>query len=358
MKRLFRIQSASDWARARAIELCGKAGRGAVVAVAVLAVASTAGAEDTKARAQKLFGQGVEAMEKGDSATGCAKLRESLDLFAVTNTLFLVAQCDEQEGKLGTALSHWQRGLALLDAKDKRVLKAKEQMAALEPKVPRIRVIVPPGQASTTVSLDGQELSAGALEAPLLVDPGKHTLVFRAPGAEVRSREVVLAPGERTEVVATAGPPVQPQPQPPEQPQQPAQSTSQQPPEPEPQPPQQPSGSGLRMGGFVALGIGGAALIAAGITGGLALARRSDAIKNCPEVGGAPTCPASYKDQLSKDKALVVGNTVAWSVGIAGAATGAVLLLLSPRGGAKRSGVTPAPLVVAGGVGLSLTGEL
>jgi hypothetical protein len=139
--------------------------------------------------------------------------------------------------------------------------------------------------------------------------------------------------GERTEVVATVGPPVEVTP--------PA-----------------AGGSGLRTAGFVTLGVGGAALLVAGITGGVVLGRRSDAIDKCGEIGGVPTCPASYGDQLSKDKALVVGNTVAWSIGIAGVATGAVLLLLSTRGSAKHSALMPAPLVVPGGAGLSLIGDL
>jgi len=325
----------SDRARAQTSEFWIKAGRVAVLGVAILAAASPASAEDAKTRAQKLFQQGVEAMEKGDSAAGCTKLRESLGLFAVANTLFLVAQCDEQDGKLGTALAHWKRGLALVDAKDKRVPMAKERIAALESKVPRVHVVVPGGQTSMTVLLDGEEIKPSALEAPLPVDAGKHVLVFRVPGRQDHSHEIVLAPGERTEVVATVGPLVE-----------------------ETNGPPKTNGSGLRTGGFVALGVGGAALVAAGITGGIALGRRSDAIKNCPEVGGVPTCPASYEEQLSKDKSLVIGNTVAWGIGIAGVATGAVLLVLSTRGSAKHSGLIPVPLVLTGGGGVGLIGEL
>ncbi len=308
-------------------------GMGAAAAVTILAASFPAQAQDAKARAQQLFQEGVDALDKGDSATGCAKLRESLELFAVSNTLFLVAECDQQEGKPIAALGHLQRGLALLDANDERMAMIKERIEALKPKVPRLRVVIPEGQGSTTVWIDGRQIDTSALETPMQLEGGKHTLVFRVPGRQDRTHELELAPGERTEVVATAGPPIQDK-------------------------PVGKTDSGLRTGGFVALGIGGAGLLTAGITGIVALGRRSDAIKNCPEVGGVPTCPASYQEQLDSDKSLLVGNGVAWGIGIAGVATGAVLLVLSNRGGAKQTGFVPAPFVVNGGIGLGFIGEL
>lgn len=332
MEMSFRVQTSSDQ-KSMPTGRWGSTLLGVLVVVAILAAGFPADAQDAKARAQQLFQEGVEAMDKGDTATGCAKLRESLGLFAVSNTLFLVAECDQQEGKPIAALGHLQRGLALLDATDERMPMIKERIEALKPKVPRLRVVIPEGQTSTTVLIDGQEIEPKALETPLQLEGGKHTLVFRVPGRQERTHEIELAPGERTEVVATAGPPIQDK-------------------------PLATTGSGLRTGGFVALGIGGAALLTAGITGVVALGRRSEAIKNCPEVAGVPTCPASYEEQLGRDKSLLVGNAVAWGIGIAGVATGAVLLGLSKRDGAKHTGLIPAPFVVKGGVGLGFIGEL
>jgi hypothetical protein len=114
----------------------------------------------------------------------------------------------------------------------------------------------------------------------------------------------------------------------------------------------------MRTGGFVTLGIGGAGLVAAAVTGAMVLGRRADANKQCPLVGEVHTCGPGYADQLASDKGLVVGNTVAWGVGLAGVGVGAVLLLLSTRGQGKPSAVTVAPLVVAGGGGLSLVGGI
>jgi hypothetical protein len=334
--------------------------RAASLGLAVLgtALVSTAGAQDAKARAQRLFQEGVEAIDKGDSATGCAKLRESLSLFAVANTLFNVAQCEEDEGKLSAALEHLQRGLSLIDAKDKRAAVAKGRITALDAKVPRLRVVVPVGQAPTTVVVDGREFQANALDLPLRVDIGKHALIIRVAGRQDRKHEVALAAGERTEVVATQGPPAEATPPPASAS---ASSSASAPPLPPTAsasssatpPPPPPPGSGLRTAGFVSLGVGAAALIAAGVTGGMVLSRRATANTIC---GADKICPQTFQSQLDSDKALVAGNAVAWGVGLAGAGLGGVLLLLSPRS-SKGSAVNAAPIVVSRGAGIHVAGE-
>ncbi|APR79645.1 Hypothetical protein A7982_04992 [Minicystis rosea] len=328
------------------------------LAAALASFGGTASAQDPKARAQQLFQEGIAAIEKGDSATGCGKLRESLSLFAVSNTLFNVAQCDEKEGKPGAALEHWKRGLGLIDATDPRSKLAKERIAALEPKVPLLRIVVPLGQAETKVTLDGQEIAASALETRFPVDPGKHTIVIRVAGRQDRKHEVVLAEGERTELVATQGPALAAPPPPPGNTGPVAVKGPGAPPGSETPPPPPSSSSGLRVGGFVTLGIGGAALIAAGATGAMVLAHRSTANEMCGPEKNA--CPPGFASQLSSDKGLVVGNTIAWSVGIAGVATGAILLIVSSRKSTTTTttgSVMPAPLAVPGGGGMSVVGR-
>jgi hypothetical protein len=326
------------------------------VALAVLVPAhvTTASADDAKARAQQLFNEGLAAIEKGDPGTGCAKLRESLGLFTVANTLFNVAQCDEQDGKIASALEHWQRGLALLDARDKRAPVAKERIAALEPRVPRLRIVVPVGQGATTVVLDGRELAANVLDAPLLVEPGKHELLIRVPGRQERRHEVDLSAGERTEVVATPGPAATSS--------APTASASASAPQPPPTasatvgplPPD--AGSGLRTAGYVSLGIGGAGFIAAAVTGGLIVANDGRIKEGCPQPA---SCPSDTFALVEKNRGLLPINAAAWGVGAAGIAAGAVMLLVAGRkGGAPTSGMeVVAPLLVGGGGGLSVAGR-
>ncbi|HVK70299.1 MAG TPA: hypothetical protein VM694_37855, partial [Polyangium sp.] len=190
--------------------------RGACLVAASLGLALVIGGAayadetDDKARAQKLFVEGRKAIEAGDKAVGCAKMRESMGLFAVANTLFNVAQCDEGEGKIAAALEHWERGLALVDAKDARAKVAKERINTLSPRVPRLRIVVPVGQPVSAVVLDGTELAPSTLSAPLYVEPGSHAIVVRATGRPDRKHELTLAEKERTVFVASPAAPAAP----------------------------------------------------------------------------------------------------------------------------------------------------
>lgn len=332
----------------------------AVIAALLLAAAPARADDEPKTRAQTLFQRGLAAMDGGDAARGCGMLRESLGLFAVPNTLFLVAQCDEQEGKLGTALAHWKRGLSLLDAKDKRAAKAKEQIAALDAKAPRLRVVLPAGQAAPQLTLDGADLDPAALEAPLVVDPGKHVLRVRAPGREDRTHEVTLAAGERTEIVAALGPVASGPTAPPK-----VDPPRVEPPRVEPpkvDPPREASaGAGLRAGGYVTLGVAGAAFVVAGITGGMILSRKAEAESGlpgkCTQQGSSWVCDKGYyTDSVLPTKSLLTPNTIAWGVGLAAAATGAALVIVGVRAG-KASPVTAAPLITRDGGGVWLTGR-
>jgi hypothetical protein len=284
--------------------------------LAAAPIPAEAGEGDAKAKAHQLFLEGVGALDKGDFAAGCAKLRESLDLFAVANTLFNVAKCDEHDGKLATALSHWERGRALVDAKDPRAPIAVRRILALEPLVPRLSIVIPQAQPPGTLLLDGVELDPEALAEPMRVDPGKHVLTVRIPGRQEGRHEVELAEKERTEVVATPGPKAV---------------------DAAPEAPKEGAApSGLRTGGFVALGVGGAGLITGAITGGVLLA----------------------SDSRTQTRTLVPVTAVALGVGAAGLATGIVMLVLSRQSGdGKKREAMVAPLLVNGGGGVGIAGS-
>ncbi|MDI1481334.1 hypothetical protein [Polyangium sp. y55x31] len=325
-------------------------GVAAALLFSALASSPVAAEEDPKARAQKLFFEGLTDIQAGNKQAGCTKLRESLSLFATPNTLFNVARCDEEEGRIAAAQEYWQRGLSLIDAKDPRAKVAKERIDALDARVPRLRVILPVGQAIGTLSLDGTELAPSRLEAPLRVEPGKHVIVVRAPGREDKRYEVDLAEKERTEVVAGPGPEVVPveAPKPPPL----ASGSAEAPPPPAP-------ASGRRTAGFVVGGVGLAGIVAAGITGGMLVARDGQITKDCNDDGVCRKGSEGYT--LSQNSGpLLVGNTVAWGVGIAGIAAGLVLVLTAPSGkagDAQGREASIAPLAVPGGGGLCISGR-
>ncbi len=315
----------------------------AVIAVGLLvpAIAPADEAVDRKAEAQRLFAEGQAALEKGDNPAACTLMRQSLELFAVANSLFNVAQCDERDGKLALALEHWQRGLSLIDATDKRTPVVKKSIEGLEARVPRVRIVVSTKFQPFEVLLDDEPVSTNKLESPVLVDAGKHVITLRKKNHADRRAEIVLNERERTEVVIEPGEAVVATPVP---------TTSVAPPPPPP-PPAGPSP--LKIGGFVGLGVGGAALLGAAITGGVIVSNQSEIDKLCPKQVCTPEGRAKINDQQT----LMNANAALWVVGIAGAAAGAVMLVISSRSAKENKTPSVAPLVLNGGGGLGLSGR-
>lgn len=75
--------------------------------------------------------------------------------------------------------------------------------------------------------------------------------------------------------------------------------------------------------GVIALSVGGASLIAAGITGGLALSQKSELDDACPD----RRCPPAEHDLVERYDTLRLVSGVALAAGAAGVATAALLLL-------------------------------
>lgn len=81
--------------------------------------------------------------------------------------------------------------------------------------------------------------------------------------------------------------------------------------------------SGLKVGGWVSLGVGAAALIGGAVTGGLALSKYSDLKEACP--GG--TCYTEQYGEMDAKDSLATASTVLLAVGGTAAAVGAGLLI-------------------------------
>ncbi len=317
---------------------------GTALAVAAGALRDASADEtDPKARAQTLFLEGRTAIDKGDHATGCPKVRESLALFTVANSLFTVAQCDEHDGKTASALEHWQRGLALVDAGDLREKVAKERIAELEPRVPRIRVVIPPASVSAVIVFDDVELTPAALTTPLRINPGKHVFIVRAAGRQDMRREIDIAEKERTEFVATLGALVSGKPAP-------TASASSTPPPPPPPPPSNPR----RTAGFVVGGVGVVGLLASGLTA-IRVSSVKDDLDLCKNTTG---CKVTDDGKVDQYKTMLVTNAVATGIGVLGLGTGLFLILTAPKkSDAKPANTSLVPIVMPGGAGISLSGR-
>jgi hypothetical protein len=308
------------------------------LSASIAAGSASAQKAGTPEDAARLFKEGVEAQSRGDAQRACAKFRGSLAFAEMPNTLFKVAQCDEQEGHLVAALRRWKQGIGLLPANDKRLAVAKERAEVMERRVPKVTLKLPKDAPDKTrVLVDGTEIQK--LDEPIELDTGERTIVVEAPGFRSERLSVVLVEGDRKDVEIAlspvdtgAGPTKGPSSPPP--------------------PPPPPSGGLGRTLGFVAGGLGIAGFVTAGVTGGLLLSRDAQIRENCPQ----SQCNATGWEAAQSTGPLLTANTVGFIVGIAGVGAGLTLLLTS-GGGADAPKAAIAPAILPGGGGASVAGR-
>jgi hypothetical protein len=168
--------------------------------------ASATLAQSASTVAEALFEQGRDAARAHDYDTACARFRESNRLDPAVGTLFNLASCEEQRGKLATAWELYRGTLEQLPNGDTRVEIARERLAALEPRLPHLTIRLAPGAPASTVVTRGTfELQGASLGVPLPVDPGRQELRVRAPGSAERSYSVDLREGQSTELAVGPG---------------------------------------------------------------------------------------------------------------------------------------------------------
>jgi hypothetical protein len=112
-------------------------------------------------------------------------------------------------------------------------------------------------------------------------------------------------------------------------------------------------GSGLDTWGWVAVGTGGALIVAGAITGGMALSINGDLEKHCP--GGL--CPAEWLDDRDKRDTLALTTDVLIGVGAATVVAGVLILTVFDSGVEGHASVEVRPAVTPGFAGAAITGR-
>ncbi len=142
-------------------------------------------------------------MRQGNFAAALPHLEESLRLDTQTKTLMNLAHCEEKLGKLVDAHQHWLLGRDRAIAERNEVLRqeALSRIASLEGRIPRLTIrVTGDSGGGVEVLRDGVVLGSVSLGMPLPTDPGKHTILVRAPGRPPKTVEVELAEGETKEL--------------------------------------------------------------------------------------------------------------------------------------------------------------
>jgi tetratricopeptide (TPR) repeat protein len=302
------------------------------LALGVLLSAGAARAQsDAAVASEALFDDARQLMKLGNYAEACAKFAESQRLDAGVGTLIYLADCYEKSGRLASAWVTFREAAAAarVAGQAEREKLARDRSAALEPKLSRIQVEVPPASAVSGLEIrrDDAPVSRALWGSAVPVDAGTHTIFAAAPGRTEWSQTVDVAEAGATirvevpvlEPKAVGG-------------QSPAR-TAPKPTEPVPgqeAPASHSSGELQRIGGWVVAGVGAVVAGAGAYFWQRGQAEHEEALTHC-----RPVCDdTAHSLQADAKRSTTVGN-VAVLGGAAMFATGIILVVTAPATSAE-----------------------
>lgn len=155
-----------------------------------------------RAAARILATDGLRAFEEGRWEAAIDQFQRAEALVHAPPHLLYVARALVKLGKLGKALETYltitredlppRAPKPFVEARKAAI----EEQAALEPRVPKLTIVVKGGVAgATVVTLDGDDVARERLGVPMPADPGAHVIAARAPGWNDAEVTVKLAEG-------------------------------------------------------------------------------------------------------------------------------------------------------------------
>jgi hypothetical protein len=325
---------------------------GLVLGLALSFASATAFAQtdEQRAAARSFATEGAKAFNEG-------RFKDAVDMFGRAETLvhapphlLFLARAHAKLGEFVKARETYLKIVrepvaanappAFVDAK----AAAEQEVRDVEPRIANLTIRVEGGQGASDVAvlLDGQPVASVMIGAPRPIDPGTHKVEAGGTGFRAAPQSVALKDGEskaivlKLEAVEGAAPLVALPPG-----SEPAAAPGAAPARDPAAPPTQDQGtpasdkSGLRIGSYVALGVGVVGLGLGTVFTLQSASKRSDADTKFEECGGETGCtqgnPLSAEvDTLDKDaKSAMTIGIIGFAVGGVGIAAGATLFVLS-----------------------------
>jgi PEGA domain len=295
--------------------------------------------EADRATARALAFEGHEALTKKDYATAADRFGRAdalvhaptlvVDWARALQGLGRFVEAHEKyelvlrEGVTPSAPKSWVRALD----------EAKKELDALKPRLGWVTVVlVEPPEA--TVKIDGVPIPPAAIGVKRAADPGFPEVVVSAPGYEPFTQVMTVGPGEEKSLEVSLR-------KLPESPKPTRMGSDEAPTSHEP--------DTRRVLTYVAFGVGGAGLVAGGITGALFLRKRADLNDECLD---ARVCPSTSKNKIDTYESFGTASGVSLAVGVAGLGAGLVLWLTEPQKTQQASATwTMRPLLGLGVIG-------
>jgi hypothetical protein len=324
--------------------------------LASLSIATSAAAQtdaSTRAAARNIATAGVQALEQGDVELATQKLTKAFELLPAPSIALWLGRALVKKGQLVEAAEHFiQAGrLSPSQGGEQAVQEQAQRDAAKElndltPRIPKLVLTLEGAKpADVTLSVDGKPLSTALLGEEQPINPGAHA-VRATRGAEVVEQSVTVAEGQKQALAlrfqasaptaapaaAVPGTPAAAAPAPAPVISAPAATPT--------ATARGSSGGAGKTLGYVALAVGGAGLVVGGVTGGLAISKRS-ALDDDPACNDGK-CSSSIQPDIDSFRTMRTVSTIGFVAGGVCAGLGVVLLLTS-GGSGEQKGALPSP---------------
>jgi hypothetical protein len=217
---------------------------------------------------------------------------------------------------------------------------AEREIEAVKPRLAWL-VINIEGPKEPHVTVDGREVPVASLGARRATDPGKRKVRVTADGFVSGGRMIVLKEGESQSITISL-----------ERPE--SVELEEAPVQPETKPGADESSSSSPLP-WIAFGVGGAGLAVGAVTGVMALGVHSDLKESCPTSTCTPENADErqrMEDDLSQYHTLGTISGIGFGIGLAGAATGVVLLLTAPKAESAPTAASITPVIGPGYIGI------
>jgi hypothetical protein len=174
----------------------------ALAALLAIGTAATARAEaeaEPPPLARKLFREGIEASRARDWERARDAFARSYQVAPRPISLLNLAGAQSQLGELVEAAQNYRRFLRLAtsgSAAERRAV-AEKALARTEARLAYLDIESDGLAEGSKLRIDGKPVSLSALDEPVPMNPGSHTIVLTSPGRDAIEKEVTLVEGQR-----------------------------------------------------------------------------------------------------------------------------------------------------------------
>jgi hypothetical protein len=308
--------------------------RCAVAAFAASLALAVAARADPPSQATDLFAQGRKLRLQGECPAAEAIFRRALEVYpAGLGSLRNIAECEEATGRYASARKTWlDLKRSLSENANPRYSgwqqDADEATDRLRAKVSNLLVDLRSGgspgtpTSSADVAVNGEPIDPSRLGAPIESDPGHYVVRVVAADGHILEQRVDLTAGQSVRLSFNIESPTE---------------------RPPPATPPAPAVTHWNPSttGWVAIGIGSASLVGAGVSFAFYLSAHDTLERRCPDYQTMP-CDPSLRPEVSQGRTASTLVNVLTTAGLVGVVGGAVLVaVLTPHSSSTALAVSP-----------------